>query len=307
MSFRCSLWVLIWIVLSWLPVCSQTAVPPLLPPTATYTILTRDAILARLKQFSGTDHDRELRIKDWVAQAGCAAEHIAEQRISSGVAPNVICTLPGETDSVILVSGHFDYVKRGEGVVDNWSGASLLPSFVSTLGQSPRHHAFVLVAFTAEEKGLFGSEFYAKHLAPEQRERIAAVINLDTLGLGPTEVWVSHADQDLVRALEVVAHALNLPLRGANVEQVGSTDSESFARYKIPRITIHSVTQDTLRILHSPQDQLSAIRLDDYYATYRLLTAYLVYLDGYLQPKPESAKPLAPSTRPRQPSAAPSN
>lgn len=228
-----------------------------------------------------------------------------EQNAVSGAAPNLICTLPGDTDSVILVSAHFDYVSCGDGVVDNWSGASLLPSFASTLWQTARRHTFVFVAFTEEEKHMQGSAFYAKHLAPEERARIAAVINLDTLGLAPTEVWVSHSDPELVRVLSGVARGLTLPLSGVNVDQVGSTDSESFARYKIPRITVHSLTQDTLRILHSPLDQFSAIHLDDYYATYRLLTAYLLTLDGYLGRKsdtPQSATPNSGEAS-QQPSA----
>jgi hypothetical protein len=49
-------------------------------------------------------------------------------------------------------------------------------------------------------------------------------------------------------------------------------------------VTIHSVTQDTLRILHSPRDRFSAIHLDDYYDTYRLISAYLAYLDQVLGP-----------------------
>jgi hypothetical protein len=39
------------------------------------------------------------------------------------------------------------------------------------------------------------------------------------------------------------------------------------------------LTQATLPILHSSRDQLSQIKEDDYYETYRLLSAYLAYLD----------------------------
>jgi hypothetical protein len=45
----------------------------------------------------------------------------------------------------------------------------------------------------------------------------------------------------------------------------------------------HSVTQETLRILHSPADRLDAIRRDDYYETYRLVLGYLVYFDRALE------------------------
>lgn len=67
------------------------------------------------------------------------------------------------------------------------------------------------------------------------------------------------------------------------MDGMGSSDSEEFARRKIPRITIHSVTQQTWPILHSPQDNLKAVHLDEYYDSYRLIEGYLVYLDGALK------------------------
>lgn len=105
------------------------------------------------------------------------------------------------------------------------------------------------------------------------------MINMDTLGLGPTEVWATHADRSLLNALDNLAHAMKLPVSVMNVDQVGSSDSESFAKYKIPRITIHSVTQETWPILHSTKDKLDEIKMDDYYASYRLMAGYLAFLD----------------------------
>jgi Zn-dependent M28 family amino/carboxypeptidase len=146
----------------------------------------------------------------------------------------------------------------------------------------------VFVNFTAEEKGLVGSDFYAGQLSPEQRSKIEAMVNLDTLGLAPTEVWATHADTTLLNALAGVANAMKLPVSVMNVDQVGTSDSESFAKYKIPRITIHSVTQETLPILHSSKDKLNEIKMDDYYASYRLMVGYLAFLDTDL------GKPPAP-------------
>jgi hypothetical protein len=50
----------------------------------------------------------------------------------------------------------------------------------------------------------------------------------------------------------------------------------------IPRITIHTITQQTWPILHSKKDNLQAIRIDDYYANYRLTAGYLAWLDSSL-------------------------
>src|SRR5260221_4607565 len=94
--------------------------------------------------------------------------------------------------------------------------------------------------------------------------------NLDTLGLGETEVWVSRADPNLVRLMDLAAVTMKLPVTGMNVERVGSTDSESFREKKIAAITIHSLTPETLPILHSAKDRIEAIHEDAYYRTYRL-------------------------------------
>jgi putative aminopeptidase FrvX len=118
-------------------------------------------------------------------------------------------------------------------------------------------------------------------MTKEQVAMTDAMVNMDTLGLAPTEVWASHSDKRLTGALIYLAKQLNVPLTGVNVDQVGSSDSEQFAERKIPRITIHSLTVETwnARILHTSKDRISAIRLDDYYQTYRLLAAYIAFLD----------------------------
>jgi putative aminopeptidase FrvX len=189
------------------------------------------------------------------------------------------------------VGAHFDRVPESEGVADNWSGASLLPSFYEAVKIDPRRHTYVFIGFTDEEKGLVGSRFYARNMTPEQVSSTAAMINLDTLGLAPTEVWSSRADKRLMHALLTISDHLKLPLKGVNFENVGSTDSESFARKKIPRLTIHSLTQksEDARILHTSKDKLSAMNLDYYYETYHLVALYLAYLDYFLGEIPAAA------------------
>ncbi|MBZ5707431.1 MAG: Zn-dependent exopeptidase M28 [Acidobacteriia bacterium] len=244
-----------------------------------FQVLDREVIEARLEGFSRKNDEREAILKQMFVQSGCKDDKLSEQTVKKKLPPNLICVLPGDTNAIILVGAHSDHVEVGDGVVDNWSGASLLPSLYYSLSKVPRKHTFVFVNFTAEEKGLVGSDFYAGKLSPEQRSKIEAMINMDTLGLGPTEVWATHADTTLLNALAGVANAMKLPVSVMNVDQVGSSDSESFAKYKIPRITIHSVTQQTWPILHSSKDKLNEIKKDDYYASYRLMIGYLAFLD----------------------------
>jgi Iap family predicted aminopeptidase len=232
----------------------------------------------RLRSFEDTNFKRELKLQSMFEEAGCSGDNLIEQRVKHAQAPNVICTLPGSTDSQIIVGAHFDFVDRGKGVVDNWSGCSLLPSLFQSLKETARHHTFLFIGFTNEEEGLVGSKFYVHQLSVEARRNVAAMVNLDSLGLSPTKMELDRADKKLTQALTTVAGNLKLPLSVMNVHPARS-DSDSFQDTKIPAICIHSVTTETWPILHSPRDQFSAIHLDDYYNTYLLLRAYLAYLD----------------------------
>jgi hypothetical protein len=252
---------------------------------------TRAALEAHLKSFSSRNDEREALIRKWLADAGCRKANLSEQPLDGQLPPNVICVLPGQTKETIVVGAHTDKVDAGDGVVDNWTGAVLLPGLLYSLGARPRHHTLIFIGFSAEEKGLLGSKYYVEHLTVEQRARIDGMVNFDSLGLGPTKVWASHADQPLLDDLRATAASAHLPLATENVDSIGaSADSESFARDHIRRITLHSVTDQTWPILHSPSDTLAAIKMSDYYDSYKLIADYLAYLDDALTPMAARSK-----------------
>lgn len=246
-----------------------------------FSLMDKTIILERIRESRPKNQQREEKIKEIFSAAGCGSA-MTEQPVKHVSTPNVICRLPGETDDEIIVGAHYDKVSAGTGTVDNWSGAALLPSLYEGLASVKRHHTFVFIAFTGEEEELLGSDFFVHHMSHDEIARARAMINMDTLGLSFTKVWVHRADKDLLHALLVIAASMKLPVGEVDVESVGSTDSESFAGKHIPRITIHSLTRDTLHVLHSSADNLQALHSDDYYDTYRLIQAYLAYLDQEL-------------------------
>jgi putative aminopeptidase FrvX len=238
-----------------------------------------ELIEARLAKASTKNHERMLAIAEMFKEAGCEA---TQQQVKGSKEPNVVCVLPGKSEKQIIVGAHFDQVEEGKGIIDNWSGASLLPSFYQSVKSQPREHTFVFVAFTDEEVDLIGSKFYVKQLTKDQLKNVVAMVNMDTLGLAPTEIWVSHADKKLVQLAATIAQAMKLPVTGVDVDAVGTTDSEPFREKKIPAITFHSLTQDTLKVLHSKADNRDALKFQDYYSSYRLIAGYLAFIDGYL-------------------------
>ena len=239
------------------------------------SLVKPEVIQARLASGKVRSSQRQATIRKLFADVGCAAE---EQLVGRKTA-NVICTLPGETKAEIIVGGHFDFAEHGDGIVDDWSGASMLPSLYQALKNRPRHHTYVFVAFAAEERGLVGSTRFVLSTAAERRAAVRAFVNLECLGLTPVKIWTQRGSKELIARLLQVAGSLGIKLQGVNVERVGDDDSHPFLNAGIRVITIHSVTQETWRILHSTRDRLDAIHPDDYYNAYRLAAFFLAYLD----------------------------
>jgi len=250
-----------------------------LPQSAQFDRVGIDTVEGRLRLYQGKDAERGDTLEHLFEEAGCRNENLQVQPVTGADAPNIICSLPGETEEAIIVGAHFDRVNIGDGVVDNWSGASLLPSLYQSLRPILRKHTFIFIGFSDEEEGFIGSRFYVNHLKEEDLTSIRAMINLDTLGLDSTKVWTSKSDPGLVGLLNQVAMALQLPLHTMNVDDMGNSDGSSFRKRGIPTITLHSVTWSTMRYLHSEMDKFEAIDMDAYYDTYRLVAAFLASLD----------------------------
>jgi hypothetical protein len=106
------------------------------------------------------------------------------------------------------------------------------------------------------------------------------MINIDSIGLEHTEVWVTRADKTLVGWAAALAKLQNHKITEVDVDRVGDTDSSSFLDKKIPAITFHSLTPENFRVLHSSRDVLSAVNRENLYATYKFLTGYVALVDA---------------------------
>jgi len=247
-----------------------------------YNPVSQEIIERRLGNFKRDNRQRENVLLEMFRESGCDDKHLSEQHVSGMKLSNVVCVLPGGSNRSVIVGAHYDHVSAGDGVVDNWSGASLLPSLYEAIRVEPRKHTYIFIGFAAEEDGELGSRFYALHMSKEQVAATDAMVNMDTLGLGPTQMWLEQADKRLASALAYLGKAMGAPVGATNIGQVGSTDSVQFSERNIPSITIHTLDQKTwdANVLHSKQDTIDVIHKDEYYQTYRLVAAYIAYLDG---------------------------
>ena len=242
-------------------------------------LLSPSVIQSRLESVTQKMIDRRARLESLFREAGCDAEYLTEKSIPHLKDPNLVCVLPGMASTMIVVGAHYDLANLGMGAVDDWSGAVMLPSLYQSLKSKTRKDTFVFIAFAGEESGLRGSHAYVKQLSAEERKLIHGMVNLECLGTSPPKVWASRADSRLLALYAHLAPSIGIKAEASNVDQIGDDDSHSFLEETIPVITIHSITQDTVSILHTPADNLKAIRADDYYDAYRLAANYLALLD----------------------------
>jgi hypothetical protein len=219
-----------------------------------FSTVNAAVIQERLEMVQRRNSDRQKVLKDLFREVGCT--DLSEQRVPGSREPNIICAHDGAEPGVITVGAHYDAEGHGTAAVDDWSGASLLPSLYQSIETQARRNRFVFVGFSGEEAGLLGSGTYVKRLSKDDRVMIRAMVNLECLGLTPPKVWAHRADKGLLELYLRVANALEVPLAGVNVENVGDDDSHPFLNAKIPVITIHSLTQETWPILHSNRDQV---------------------------------------------------
>jgi hypothetical protein len=245
-----------------------------------FTLVSRDDVLARADDAPATDPDRAARLRELFRDGGCNDGQLKEQAMEGAAAPNIICEIKGQTDRIIIVGAHYERTSSPARPIDNWTGASLLPSLYRSMSHNKRRHRIIFVEFADRGNELSGAEYFAGHLDASRLRHVEAMVNLDALGFSPTKVWTAHSDKDLVAALVRMMYIMKISASQIDIAAVGNSDSEPFASRSVPQITIHSMTQQNVA-----EHSASKFRPGNYYDSYRLLCGYLAYLDATLKPR----------------------
>ncbi|WP_414995218.1 M28 family metallopeptidase [Asticcacaulis sp.] len=107
---------------------------------------------------------------------------------------NILARLPGTKypDETVLFTGHWDHLgicapqaadKICNGAVDNGTGIATLLELARAFGKAKKpERSIVMIAFTAEESGLLGSEYYASNPVYPLSKTVAG-INMDALNV----------------------------------------------------------------------------------------------------------------------------
>lgn len=171
----------------------------------------------------------------------------SDTEVRQGESLNVIGRFPDvpEDAPIVLIGAHLDSVDTPGGN-DNASGLAAMLESAGRLAGSRRIDKteavdYRFVAFGAEEIGLVGSAQYVAELTPDEMERFAGAVILDSLGHG-TLLEISRADgnpgtMELTDKALDFARAAGLP---AAATVMPGSDHASFARAGLPAVLLSS-------------------------------------------------------------------
>jgi hypothetical protein len=241
----------------------------------------------RMDRLPSTNPERMKFIVELFKLGGATDADIRFQDAGKG-RNNVIVTIKGKTDRVIVVGGHYDKVSEGLGKIDNGTGSTMVANLYQAMHGETPDATLVFIAFAREEEGLYGSQAYVKSLDKAARGKIDAMINLDTLAVDGTFSWKNNSTRAVLDRLAEVSRASGHALKEDYLNG-GDADSSTFRDAGIPAVTVYGASQDVIfDIIHSERDNMSAFNLQHYKNAYLLVLEAIKSLDK---------KPLGPVGR----------
>ena len=184
--------------------------------------------------------------------------------------PNVAAMWQGTGDKYVLLTAHYDHLKprrRGEdkiynGADDNASGTAALIAIAKAVAslQDRVDASIVFVAFTGEEAGFIGSEFFAAN-SPIPLRNMVGLINLDMISRGdPNTIFLEGAPdaQRISLAINRANKQVGLSIvRNAHPDWLERSDQAPFMDRGVPSVFLsvedhedyHRVTDHADKIL----------------------------------------------------------
>jgi hypothetical protein len=203
---------------------------------------------------------------------------------------NVVGMLDNGQENVVVIGAHFDHLGYGDegslhrgdpeihnGADDNASGVAVLLQLTRDLLEmdEARQNDYLFIAFTGEEKGLYGSNYWTKHPTVPIAD-LNYMINLDMVGrldsagaigingVGTSPAW-SAVDHILVGDLKVKT----------TTSGIGPSDHTSFYLQDVPAIHFFTGTHADY---HKPSDDEEKINYDGMLRVTRYIEALMLEL-----------------------------
>lgn len=208
---------------------------------------------------------------------------------------NVVGLLPGTNPDLanfpVVVGAHYDHLgvnSSGQifpGADDNASGVSVLIEVAAKLRRSfSPERPILFVAFSAEESGLLGSEYFADHLPfGIQAEQIFAMLNLDSVGRlegKSLQLFGSGSAYEFPFMAQGIGFTIGLKSEMPE-RAISSSDHSSFLKRGVPALHLFSGIHGNY---HRTTDSIDLIDLDGMSQISLWLEEALTYLADNVEP-----------------------
>lgn len=214
----------------------------------------------------------------------------ASTNINTNTLTNVVGVLPGTTkpNEIVLYSAHYDHLgeantetgdKVYNGADDDASGTTAIINLAEYFSsQKSNNRTLMFSAFTAEEIGGFGSQYFSKQLNPDE---VIAMINIEMIGkpskFGAGQVWMTGMERsnlgELLNKSLSESVGKNVAKNGHNV--IGKihkdpypeqhlfyrSDNATLARLGVPAHSFSSTQLDKDQHYHQVSDDLASLDL----------------------------------------------
>lgn len=246
-------------------------------------VMVKRSFIERLFEAEGLNFaDYQKRISDSVSPASfyfknSRAEITTDVKEDKKISWNVAALLPGNDPQLkneyIVIGAHFDHLGWGEtgslyrgseklihnGADDNASGTTGLLEISEkfALGNLKPGRSIIFAAFSGEELGLLGSQYFVEHL-PVPAEKVAAMINMDMIGrLNDDNQLIVYGTGTSSGWKDVLNNSNKFDFKlSFNDEGYGPSDHSSFYGVNIPVLFFFTGTHSDY---HRPSDDSDKI------------------------------------------------
>ena len=201
---------------------------------------------------------------------------------------NIAGIIPGKTkpNEYVIFSGHYDHLGivtpvKGDSIAngadDDASGTTAvisLAKYYKKLNNNAR--TLIFVAFTAEEIGEFGSQYFAKTVDPD---KVVTMFNIEMIGkaskFGQNSAFITGFERSdfgkiLQKNLEGTAFKF-YPDPYPDQDLFYRSDNASLARVGVPAHTISTDQIDIDKLYHTVGDEFSTLDVNNITSTIRAI------------------------------------
>lgn len=177
----------------------------------------------------------------------------------TGHSHNVILDMPGEVESYIAFTAHYDSTALSQGAYDNMSGAIGLLALAAYFAKNPHRYSLRFIWCGSEERGLLGSKAYCED--ENALKNCVLNINLDMIGclMGKFAVCCT-TEEALVSYTKYLCGEIGFP---AHVfQEIYSSDSTPFADKGIPAVSFARWSPEGTAPIHCRYDTMAVMSME---------------------------------------------